>query len=110
MKIGVIADTHDNLPKMARAVELFNRAGVELVLHAGDFVSPFTSKEFGKLQAKLIGVFGNNDGDKPYLLKRYAGIGELYDGQHELEVGGRRIALMHSRTSSGRSSPQGDMT
>lgn len=95
MKIGVISDTHDNLPKIARAVELFNGEKVDLVLHAGDFVSPFTAKEFSKLRAKLIGVFGNNDGDKPYLLKRYQAIGELYDGQHELELGGRRIALMH---------------
>ncbi len=95
MKLGVIADTHDNLPKIARAVELFNREKVELVLHAGDFVSPFTAKEFSKLQAKLIGVFGNNDGDKPYLLERYQGIGELYAGYHELELEGRRIALMH---------------
>ncbi|MGQ9478137.1 MAG: metallophosphoesterase [Candidatus Bipolaricaulia bacterium] len=95
MKLGVIADTHDNLPKIARAVELFNRERVELVLHAGDFVSPFTAQEFTKLRAKLIGVFGNNDGDRPYLLERYRGIGELYDGQRELELWGRRIALMH---------------
>lgn len=95
MKIGVIADTHDNLPKIGRAVELFNRAKVGLVLHAGDFVSPFTSREFGKLRAKLVGVFGNNDGDRPYLLKRFAEIGELHDGCHELELAGRKIALLH---------------
>lgn len=95
MKIGVIADTHDNLPKIARAVELFNREEVELVLHAGDFVSPFTADEFKRLKAKLVGVFGNNDGDRLYLLERYRGIGEIHEGQRELELGGRRIVLMH---------------
>ncbi|MFQ6091055.1 MAG: YfcE family phosphodiesterase, partial [Candidatus Bipolaricaulia bacterium] len=95
MKLGIISDTHDNMPKIARAVELFNREKVDLVLHAGDFISPITANEFKRLKAKLIGVFGNNDGDKLYLLKRYKGIGELYEDYHELELDGRRIVLMH---------------
>jgi hypothetical protein len=95
MKLGIISDTHDNMPKIAQAVELFNREGVGLVLHAGDFVSPFTAREFRRLQAKLVGVFGNNDGDKLYLLKQYKNIGELYEDYHELELEGRRIVLMH---------------
>jgi len=95
MKLGIIADTHDNMPKIAHAVELFNREKVDLVLHAGDFVSPFTAREFKRLQAKLLGVFGNNDGDKLYLLERYRGIGELHEDYCELKLDGRRIALMH---------------
>ncbi len=97
MKIGVIADTHDNMPKIAQAVELFNREGVELVLHAGDYISPITANEFKKLKAKLIGVFGNNDGEKLFLIKRYQGegIGELHEDYHELELEGRKIVLMH---------------
>ncbi|MFQ6034131.1 MAG: metallophosphoesterase [Candidatus Bipolaricaulia bacterium] len=95
MKLGIISDTHDNMPKIARAVELFNREKVDLVLHAGDFISPITANEFKRLKAKLIGVFGNNDGDKLYLLKRYKGIGELYEDYRELELDGRRIVLMH---------------
>jgi len=95
VKLGIISDTHDNMPKIAQAVELFNRERVDLVLHAGDFISPITAREFNKLQAKLVGVFGNNDGDKLYLLKRYKDIGELYEDYHELELGGKRIVLMH---------------
>ncbi|HCL90984.1 MAG TPA: YfcE family phosphodiesterase, partial [Candidatus Atribacteria bacterium] len=49
MKIGIISDTHDNLPKIKKAVGIFNREKVELVLHAGDFVSPFTFLEFKNL-------------------------------------------------------------
>jgi len=95
MKLGVIADTHENMPKIASAVELFNREEVDLVLHAGDFISPITADEFGKLNARLIGVFGNNDGETTFLLERYADIGELHVEPHEMEAGGRNIVLMH---------------
>ena len=78
MKIGIIADTHDNLPQIKKAVEIFNREKIELVLHAGDFVSPFTFLEFKNLNCSLKGVFGNNDGDKLYLQEKFKGIGELY--------------------------------
>lgn len=93
MKLGIISDTHDNMPRIAQAVELFNRGKIDLVLHAGDFISPFTANEFKKLKGKPIGVFGNNDGDKLYLLKRYREIGELYEDYHELD--GRKIVMMH---------------
>lgn len=95
MKIGIMADSHDNLPLIARAVDLFNHEKVELVLHAGDFVSPFTATLFQNLKARLVGVFGNNDGDRPALIRRFAGIGELYEDYRELELDGRKIVLMH---------------
>ena len=95
MKIGVMADSHENMPMIAQAVELFNRKKVELVLHAGDFISPITAKEFEKLKAKLIGVFGNNDGDKLYLSHKFRKIGEIHPDTWEMEIGGKRIALMH---------------
>ncbi|MCD6495052.1 metallophosphoesterase family protein, partial [Candidatus Bipolaricaulota bacterium] len=40
MKIGIISDTHDNMPKIAAAVRLFNEEHIDLVVHAGDFISP----------------------------------------------------------------------
>ena len=57
MKIGVLADTHDNLGAIAVAVEFFNREGVGHVLHAGDFVAPFAINALGELQCPLTGVF-----------------------------------------------------
>lgn len=90
-----MSDSHDNMPLIAKAVALFNREKVDLVLHAGDFVSPFTNIEFRKLDAKMVAVFGNNDGDKPYLLRRFADIGEIQEDPRELELDGRKIALMH---------------
>ncbi len=96
MLIGVIADTHDNMDMLKKAVDLFNERGVGLVLHAGDYVAPFTSREFRRLECKLVGVFGNNDGEKFGLVKQFEGIGKLHEGVHQLEVeGNKKIAITH---------------
>ena len=95
MKLGILSDSHDNLPALARIVERFNAENVDLVLHAGDFVSPFTTIPLSKLRAPLIGVFGNNDGDRLYLTRRFDGIGTLHPGYHVFEVDGLRAVLMH---------------
>ena len=95
MKIGILSDTHDRLPTIVRAVERFNAEGVQLVLHAGDFVSPFTARPLAKLDAEFLGVFGNNDGDRLYLTKRSERIGPIHLGYHTLEIDGVRAVLMH---------------
>ena len=95
MKIGIIADTHDNLPQIRKAVEIFNREKVELVLHAGDFVSPFTFLEFNNLNCPLKGVFGNNDGDKLYLQEKFKGIGELYPAPYNVNINNKNIIMLH---------------
>ncbi|MBE0515774.1 MAG: metallophosphoesterase family protein [Methanophagales archaeon] len=59
MKVGIVADTHDNLDAIRRAVEIFNDEGIELLIHAGDFVAPFTEQSFRMLNAPLVGIFGN---------------------------------------------------
>ena len=41
MRIGIISDTHDRQWRIEAAVDRFNRADLDLVLHAGDYVSPF---------------------------------------------------------------------
>ena len=94
MKIGVIADSHDNLPVIRRAVEFFNgRDDIALVIHAGDFVAPFAMKELLKLKAELRGVFGNNDGERKGLAKLLPG---LCDPPVIWEIGGRNVAVAHS--------------
>jgi hypothetical protein len=95
MKLGILSDSHDNLPALVRIGERFNTENVDLVLHAGDFVSPFTAIPLSKLRAPLVGVFGNNDGDRLYLTRRFDGIGTLHPGYHVFEVDGLRVVLMH---------------
>lgn len=97
MKVGIISDTHDNLPMTDKAIETLNREGAEIVLHAGDYVAPFTVIRFKQLRAKLIGVFGNNDGDHELLKKRFADIktAEIRGNFAEVKVEGLKIALLH---------------
>ena len=67
MIIGIMADTHDNLNALKKAVKFFSEKQVKLVVHAGDFIAPFVLDELKKLNCRFIGVFGNNDGDKKTL-------------------------------------------
>ncbi len=97
MLIGLIADTHDNLPMVDKAVKKLNEMNVGLVLHAGDYVAPFVIPKFKELKAKLIGVFGNNDGDRELLKKRFNEYEDLevHGNFAEIIVGGLKIALLH---------------
>jgi putative phosphoesterase len=96
MIVGIIADTHDRLPLLDKAVKRLNEEKVELVLHAGDYVAPFVAPHFRPLKANLIGVFGNNDGDKELLKKRFTELGAEIRGKFaEVMVDGLRIALLH---------------
>jgi putative phosphoesterase len=95
--IGVISDTHDNLANVEKVVELFNEAKVELVLHAGDYVSPFVIPKFKLLNCRLVGVFGNNDGDHAFLRQRFMESGncEVHGRFAQVTVDGFKIALLH---------------
>jgi putative phosphoesterase len=97
MLMGVISDTHDNLPIIEKAVRRFNEENVELVLHAGDYVAPFVIPKFKELKAEFIGVFGNNDGDHELLKKRFSENKklELRGNFAEVKVGDLKIALLH---------------
>jgi uncharacterized protein len=61
MRIGVVSDTHNQLPNVRRIVELFNAARVDRVVHTGDITQAGTLELFTGLDASLVGVFGNND-------------------------------------------------
>lgn len=96
MKIGIIADTHDNLPAIDKAVKWLNDEKVDLVLHAGDYVAPFSVLRFKPLEAKLIGIFGNNDGDHQFLKKRFKEINAQIHGKFaEVIVEDTKIAMVH---------------
>ncbi|AEG19205.1 metallophosphoesterase [Methanobacterium paludis] len=92
--IGIMADTHDNLNSIRKAVQLFNKEEVELVIHAGDLIAPFTAGEFQKLNSKLVAIFGNNDGERDGLKKAYRDICHLEDFK-EISVNHKSIAVIH---------------
>lgn len=97
MLVGLISDTHDNLPMVDRAVARLNEENVGLVLHAGDYVAGFVIPRFVELKARLIGVFGNNDGDHDLLRKRFSENKklDLRGIFAEVKADDSRIALLH---------------
>ena len=62
MLIGIVSDTHDDLAAVEAAVSLFEREGVDAVVHCGDFVAPFSVTPFDADFA-FHAVRGNNDGE-----------------------------------------------
>ncbi len=97
MRVGVLADTHDRVPAVAELLRRLAAAGVTLVLHAGDYCSPFSLGPFRDLNVALAGVFGHNDGDREGL-KAFAATGvggELYEAPHSVKIDGQRVLLVH---------------
>lgn len=96
MIIGAMADTHDRLDAVDKAISYFNSQKVTDVLHAGDLVSPFVAPLFSKLKAKLHFVWGNNEGDHNFVKMRFADIGVTPLGDFAaLQLGGKKISLLH---------------
>lgn len=97
MLIGAISDSHDNLPQIEKAVQILNDQKVDLVLHAGDYVAGFVIPKFKALNCKLIGVFGNNDGDQELLKKRFSETNNctIHDRFTTVTINGYRVALLH---------------
>ncbi len=97
MLIGLISDTHDNLPLVEKAIRRLNDEKVDLVLHAGDYTSPFTVPKFKALHCRFIGVFGNNDGDHELLKKRFSETQncEVRGIFAEVDAASFKIALLH---------------
>jgi len=92
-RIGVVSDTH----MFSRARKLPDRlaaglAGVDLIIHAGDFTDPAVIPLFERI-APLEAVAGNNDG---YEIVRRFGYRRV------IEAGGRRIGIVHGHQGPGR--------
>ena len=97
MRVGLIADTHDRVPAIAELLKQMQAGGINMVLHAGDYCSPFSLKPFEEAHVSLAGVFGRNDGDTQGLVSRAQSAfgAELFESPHSFEIGGRRILLVH---------------
>ena len=93
MRIGLVADTHDNRDAVDFAVETFADADVDTVLHCGDFVAPFSAAAFEGPWA-FHAVRGNNDGE--WALDGLINDFGTYHGEcAELRLDDSDIALYH---------------
>ncbi len=92
MKIGIMADTHDHMGNIQRALAEFRRRGCEAIIHAGDFVAPFALKAVLGFEGKVYGVLGNNDGERSGLKHLDSALSR---GPLKLKIGLRRIVVIH---------------
>ena len=96
MLIGIFADSHDHLDNIRRAVQVFNDAGCELVVFAGDLVSSFAVPPLRALRCRLVACFGDNEGNRIGVsagMKILGTLGEPPFGFRTAD--GRRILLTH---------------
>ena len=93
MKIGLLSDTHDNMAKIEKSVDIINKSDVEFVIHCGDIVSPFAFVPLKKLKCDFIGVFGNNDGD--LLMINKIADNKFYKAPKKIEVDNKSVIIFH---------------
>jgi putative phosphoesterase len=96
MLVGIFADTHDHLDNIRRLVQVFNAAGCELVLFAGDLVSTFALPPLRELRCPIWGCYGDNEGNKPGLQAGFSILGELREAPACYTLpDGTRVAIVH---------------
>ncbi|NYT02597.1 MAG: metallophosphoesterase [Methanosarcinales archaeon] len=96
MLIGMISDSHDNLPDLKKAAGIFQERNVKLVLHAGDVIAPGMCYAFQNSGIDIKLVYGNNDGDRVGIKRDFESVGgEVLGDFGEVEADGLTIALLH---------------
>ncbi len=101
MIIGVLSDSHDNLEKLSEGVQLLCAEKPALIVHAGDYIAPFTARCFAPLKENgipFLGIFGNNDGERFGLRALFEPYGPIHEDPHLFEFGGQRLLLTHKET------------
>ena len=87
MELLLIADTH--LPKRAKDLpaSVWDRvSSADVVFHAGDWVEPALLDELGGRAKRLVGCWGNNDGDE---------LRQRLPERADVELEGVRFAVVH---------------
>ena len=92
MKIGVLSDTHDRLPVIDAALELYRRRGIETIIHAGDLIAPFAAHRLRNWANELHVIYGNNDGERAGLK---GVLPQIQDGPLMLDLDGKRLCVHH---------------
>lgn len=102
MKIGIISDTHDRLETINKAIEIFRAKNVNMIIHCGDWVSPFTLDYFDyvldSFNVPVKSIFGNNEGDRERFEKRNAKLQhpvEFHQSPFELEEDDQKFVVYH---------------
>ena len=93
--IGIMADTHDHIEAMQRAVNLFNDKKVSMVIHGGDLVSPFSIEPLKKLNVPIKYVYGNNERERDRIKRKGEGMDVEIGDCLEIEYKNIKIVVYH---------------
>jgi len=95
MRLGILADTHNELVRTRVAVRMLLDAGAEALVHCGDLASPPIVVALAVVPAWF--VFGNHDADMAHVLQKAAAdFGpKCLEWGGVFEWGGRKIGLSH---------------
>ena len=98
MKIGIMADTHDNMVNMEKAIDWLNKNEVTELIHCGDLCAPSILKNIlgPKFKGKIHMVFGNVEDreNTPLLAKDFKQINH-YGDMGEIEIDNIKIGIVH---------------
>ncbi|MBA3311700.1 MAG: YfcE family phosphodiesterase [Planctomycetaceae bacterium] len=96
MRVGVFSDAHDHVDNVRRAIVVFNQLSCDLVLFAGDFVSPLVIPPLRKLTCPVVACFGDNDGNRVGIAGGMRIVGTLGDPPFGIGLpDGTKILLTH---------------
>ena len=95
MRLGILADTHDEVARTSVAVALLREEGAEALIHCGDLASPPIVAQLAALPSWF--VFGNHDSDMvPHLQKAATEFGVVCLGWGGVvELAGKRVGVAH---------------
>ncbi|MGH7172519.1 MAG: metallophosphoesterase family protein [Gemmataceae bacterium] len=99
MRLGILADTHDDLDRARRAIALLRAEGAEALIHCGDLASPLIVATLASLPSWF--VFGNHDADMvPHLERTAIEFGVVCMGWGGVvELVGKRVGVAHGHMS-----------
>jgi putative phosphoesterase len=94
MRLGVVSDTHGHVEYAYEAVRMLESLDVQVVLHCGDIGSVEIVPLWSRWPTHF--VFGNVDHQAGLLRRAIKAAGQIcHDRFGQLELAGRRIALLH---------------
>lgn len=98
MKIGIVSDSHDNIPLLCAAVADAKQRGAKAILHCGDIVAPSTLQKLQTYELPVHAIHGNNTGDL-YTLSKIShapdSIIHYYGQDATFTLENKRIFLVH---------------
>jgi uncharacterized protein len=98
MKICIFSDSHDRADPLARAVLEAKALGAEAVIHCGDLIGAQTMKPALAAGLPIHAIHGNNLGDPQamhFQSRKSGGQLQYHGSEAALELGGRRIVVVH---------------